>query len=101
MRNIPNSVDGYLADLPDDARETLEEMRRMIRAAAPDAVEGISYGMPGFKYRDVRSSTSRRPRTTAPCTGQQLWLIRRNWQGMTFPRARSVSRQVSRCQRRL
>ena len=51
MRNIPNSVDGYLADLPDDARATLETIRRIIRSAAPDAVEGISYGMPGFKYQ--------------------------------------------------
>jgi len=29
----------------------LEAVRRAIKAAAPEAVEGISYGMPGFKYR--------------------------------------------------
>jgi uncharacterized protein YdhG (YjbR/CyaY superfamily) len=51
MNISPTDVDGYLAGLPDDKRTTLAELRRMIRAAAPDAVEGMSYGMPGFKYR--------------------------------------------------
>jgi uncharacterized protein YdhG (YjbR/CyaY superfamily) len=51
MNAKPADIDGYLADLPDDKRSTLSEMRRMIKAAAPDAVEGMAYGMPGFKYR--------------------------------------------------
>jgi uncharacterized protein YdhG (YjbR/CyaY superfamily) len=46
------AVEEYLAKVPEPARETLERMRAMIRAAAPkDAAEGISYGMPAFKYR--------------------------------------------------
>jgi uncharacterized protein YdhG (YjbR/CyaY superfamily) len=46
------AVEEYLAKVPEPARETLEKMRAMIRAAAPkDAAEGISYGMPAFKYR--------------------------------------------------
>ncbi len=51
MRTNPTDIDRYLAGLRDDAREALEAIRRMIREAAPEAVEGISYGMPGFKYR--------------------------------------------------
>lgn len=41
-------VDAYLANLPSDKRATLEKIRAAIRAAAPDATEGISYGMPAF-----------------------------------------------------
>ncbi len=47
----PTSVDDYLASVPDDARATLEGLRRVIRAIAPDAVEGMGYGIPGFKYK--------------------------------------------------
>jgi uncharacterized protein YdhG (YjbR/CyaY superfamily) len=42
-------VDAYLAALPPDSRGALEKLRAQIRAAAPKAVEGISWGMPSFK----------------------------------------------------
>jgi uncharacterized protein YdhG (YjbR/CyaY superfamily) len=45
------TVDEYLALVPEPARTTLEKMRANIRAAAPEASEVISYGMPTFKYR--------------------------------------------------
>ncbi len=41
-------ADAYLAKLSADKRATLEKVRQAIRAAAPDAEEGISYGMPAF-----------------------------------------------------
>jgi len=44
-------VDAYLANVPEDHRAALQAIRETIAAAAPDAVEGISYGIPGFKYR--------------------------------------------------
>jgi uncharacterized protein YdhG (YjbR/CyaY superfamily) len=44
----PKTVEEYLAALPEDSRATLEEVRSAIRAAAPEAVEKIAYGMPGF-----------------------------------------------------
>ncbi|HSC90214.1 MAG TPA: DUF1801 domain-containing protein [Gaiellaceae bacterium] len=44
-------VDAFLAGLPADVREALEELRRTIAAAAPEAVEGIGYGVPAFRYR--------------------------------------------------
>ena len=52
MRNmkIAKDVDEYLAAIPPDQRAALERLRKMIRAAAPKATEGISYGMPGYKY---------------------------------------------------
>lgn len=41
-------ADAYLAKLGADKRATLEKVRKAIRAAAPDAEEGMSYGMPAF-----------------------------------------------------
>lgn len=42
------SIDEYIATFPADMRARLEAMRANIRAAAPDAVERISYQMPTF-----------------------------------------------------
>jgi uncharacterized protein YdhG (YjbR/CyaY superfamily) len=41
-------ADAYLAKLSADKRATLEKVRKAIRAAAPKAKEGMSYGMPAF-----------------------------------------------------
>ena len=46
----PATIDEYLADVPVDKRASLERLRRQIQAAAPDAVEVISYGLPTFKF---------------------------------------------------
>lgn len=43
------TIDKYLADLPDDRRGALERLRELIRAAAPETVEAISYGRPAFR----------------------------------------------------
>ena len=51
MNTAPTDIDGYLSTVPDDARATLEDLRRRIKAMAPGAVEVISYGMPTFKYQ--------------------------------------------------
>jgi uncharacterized protein YdhG (YjbR/CyaY superfamily) len=45
----PTTVDEYLATLPDDRRTVMEELRRTINAAAPDATEVISYKMPALR----------------------------------------------------
>jgi len=45
----PTTVDEYLAALSADRRGPMEDLRRTIRAAAPDATEVITYKMPGFK----------------------------------------------------
>ena len=44
-------IDGYLASLGEPARATLEELRRCILRAAPDAQQCLSYGMPAFKVQ--------------------------------------------------
>lgn len=42
-------VDAYLAAQSDDVRAALEKLRKDIKAAAPDATEVISYGVPTFR----------------------------------------------------
>ena len=44
-------VDEYLASVPEEQRAALQGLRAMIKAAAPDAVEGISYQVPMYKLR--------------------------------------------------
>lgn len=42
-------VDMILAALPEDRRKVLQKLRETIRSAAPEAEEGISYGVPAFR----------------------------------------------------
>jgi len=51
MSPAAKDVDAYLAALPEDQRAALEKLRETIKAAAPEAAESISYGMPTFKYK--------------------------------------------------
>jgi uncharacterized protein YdhG (YjbR/CyaY superfamily) len=44
-------IDATLAALPADQRAALAAVRAQIAAAAPDAIEAISYGAPAFRYR--------------------------------------------------
>src|SRR6516162_8008107 len=44
----PNKIDEYIAGFPADVQRVLQEMRRIVRAAAPDAAEAIKYRMPTF-----------------------------------------------------
>lgn len=46
----PKDVDSYIATAPKEVRATLSELRRVIRNAAPGALERISYGMPFYEY---------------------------------------------------
>lgn len=45
----PETIDDYLAPLSRDKRAALEKLRREIKAAAPKAVECISYQLPAFR----------------------------------------------------
>ena len=49
----PRSVSEYLAHLPSEHRRMLGELRKTIRAAAPDAEELISYQMPAFRQNGM------------------------------------------------
>ena len=43
------SIDEYIAAFPAEIQETLQKIRQVIRDAAPEASEAISYQMPTFK----------------------------------------------------
>jgi uncharacterized protein YdhG (YjbR/CyaY superfamily) len=44
-------IDAYLAAQPDEKRAALQALRETIAAAAPQAVEAVSYWLPAFRYR--------------------------------------------------
>jgi uncharacterized protein YdhG (YjbR/CyaY superfamily) len=44
----PSTVEEYVAQFPVEVQEILEKIRSVIRAAAPEAEEKISYDMPGY-----------------------------------------------------
>ena len=49
-REKPADVDGYLAEVPEPARTTLQKVRATIRSVIPkDTIEVLSYGMPAFR----------------------------------------------------
>ena len=43
------TVDGYMAALPDERRAVMEDLRRAIKAGAPEATETIAYKMPALR----------------------------------------------------
>lgn len=48
--NPPQTVEDYLAKVPEKSRAALEKLRKTIKAAAPKAEEVMSYGIPAFRY---------------------------------------------------
>src|SRR5512139_3092625 len=48
-RRSYSNIDEYIAGFPSDIRELLQKLRSIIREAAPQATEAISYQMPTFK----------------------------------------------------
>ena len=49
MAQRPRTIDEYLDGVDAASRAALQKVRRAVRAAAPKAQEGISYGMPSFR----------------------------------------------------
>ncbi len=47
------SVAAYLRAVPPAPRAALQRLRKTIKAAAPEATEVISYGMPMFKHHGM------------------------------------------------
>ncbi|MCB0580985.1 MAG: DUF1801 domain-containing protein [Phaeodactylibacter sp.] len=45
----PKNVDEYIFSFPETTRRILETIRGTIKAAAPQADESVSYGMPAYK----------------------------------------------------
>ena len=50
---LAETVAGYLAVVPKDARAALAKLRKTIRAAAPKATEVISYQIPAYKHHGL------------------------------------------------
>ena len=46
MKSEINSIDKYIGTFPAEIQTTLQRVRRIIKAAAPEAGEKISYGIP-------------------------------------------------------
>jgi uncharacterized protein YdhG (YjbR/CyaY superfamily) len=46
------AIKQYFSDLPPEQRRELQRLRKTIRAAAPGAIERISYRMPTFSIHD-------------------------------------------------
>jgi uncharacterized protein YdhG (YjbR/CyaY superfamily) len=44
----PQTIDEYIAGFPPEVQEILQKIRMIVREAAPDAEEKISYQMPTF-----------------------------------------------------
>ncbi len=49
----PKSVAEYIASADPLARRRLREMRKIVRAAAPGAVESLKWGMPAHSYQRI------------------------------------------------
>jgi uncharacterized protein YdhG (YjbR/CyaY superfamily) len=47
----PKTIDAYIAARPEEVRPLLNQVRKTIRAAIPDAEERISWGMPTFWHK--------------------------------------------------
>lgn len=48
-----SNVDAYIASFPESTQKRLEQIRTLIKKAAPKAEELISYQMPAYKYHGV------------------------------------------------
>src|SRR5687767_4773347 len=52
MKSKINSIDEYIDTFPEDMQTILKQVRKTIKAAAPEAGERISYGIPTFTLND-------------------------------------------------
>ena len=46
-----NTVDDYIDAYPEETKKLLQQIREIIKIFAPDATEGIGYGMPSYKVK--------------------------------------------------
>jgi uncharacterized protein YdhG (YjbR/CyaY superfamily) len=53
MKAKPETIDEYLAAVDIEKRVALERLREIIQAAAPQATESITYGVPVFRLNGM------------------------------------------------
>lgn len=46
------TVEEYIGSFPTEIQITLEQLRKAIKSNAPDTIESMSYGMPGYKLNN-------------------------------------------------
>ena len=44
-----NEIEKYISGFPSDVQKILKRIREVVKQAAPEAVEGVAYGMPAYK----------------------------------------------------
>lgn len=47
------TIEQYISGFPKDVQELMQQVRRTILSIAPEAKEGISWGMPTFKVEKI------------------------------------------------
>ena len=52
-KKAAQTIDEYIAGFPADIQQKLQDLRKTIRNAAPQAVEKISYQIPAFDYKGI------------------------------------------------
>jgi uncharacterized protein YdhG (YjbR/CyaY superfamily) len=52
-KELPKSIDEYIAVFPEDVRAILQKIRITIKSVIPDAEETIKYGIPTFMLNKV------------------------------------------------
>lgn len=52
MKKYKN-IDEYISDFDPTVQELLQQLRKAVKKAAPDALESVSYGMPVYKLHGV------------------------------------------------
>ena len=52
-RAVPKTIDEYISAFSPEVRAILQEVRQVVRSAAPDAQEAISYNIPAFKLNGI------------------------------------------------
>lgn len=53
MTNKPTDINEYIASFPENVQKLLDQVRSIIKKAAPEATETISYAMPTFKLNGI------------------------------------------------
>ncbi|MEK6917688.1 MAG: DUF1801 domain-containing protein [Nanoarchaeota archaeon] len=54
MKNyLAKNVDEYISNAPKEAQSTLKGIREVIKSTIPKAEEGISWGVPFYKYKGL------------------------------------------------
>jgi uncharacterized protein YdhG (YjbR/CyaY superfamily) len=52
-RTAPRNIDEYISAFSPDIQAILQQVRQVVRSAAPDAEEAINYQIPAFKLNGV------------------------------------------------